>query len=1213
MKVSLCTLDSDIGSATAPVKVDIDVGSSNLSYIGLSSNGSGDLSANIGAIIWNSLDLSKVIKLKCCVSSLSLWNSSVIQKFSSLKVLRLERIRLNILPSMVGEFSGLEELYLSGNYLKILPPELGQLQRLRVLDASRNQLSLLRGELRRCTALEELNLEYNRLEKVIIPVRDFKCLHTLRLGGNELGFLPEIGPCEKLKTLTVADFVLSDEKKGPNGVQTIYETKFAEKVKPMLSLMLQHSSVHHPLLSGSLRHWAENYPDVRREILKEERNYLPQLVSMALSDNPLVVSETCSLLSLLVEDSPILATKILDILYASSIIGLMRSPDSKIQKSGLELIGTICSNSEDAVEKLLSDGRFLADLLSHALEFQEEESVWVESLKVLGNLAFSRTGKIAIKDQGDVLARLERLSHSSLERNCLSAIDVPVKVRSAAIRALAILGNIDAVASAVGRQSPRSRGLRILTMDGGGMKGLATVRLLKALEERIKCPIHSVFDLIVGTSTGGLLTVAIALRKFSLEECEDIYKVLGRKVFARPAVNESRESWMDIFTRTFQLKTEHVRAVVVGHKHDASVYEDLLKNYCTFRDDDRCLSDRLIDTTPLDVPKVALVSTLGSNSPPIPFVFRNYEVCEAYSGAHLNRGSSKYEIWQAVRASSAAIYYLDDFTCGTDTFHDGAVTSNNPSLVAVQEARALWPNTPIDVIVSLGTGSTPHRKRENASGFIAAGSIMLESATNVNRAHETLSTFTPLVPGLKYFRFDPVDDRCEMDLDEIDPHKWMDLELAVDEYVENNVNEIAAAAACLVDSSHSREPETQMFQSICKNKGKKYGLLLVKNSFHIETDVSVTGKACFLPPFCVSNLDLGSEFEMENDSKEKVSEFRHPSSSVEEGKQIIALEKSQNEPEEKKKDKSSPSTPLKDFSEPSNLSSVEFNVNDMIGSTISWGSSWFSPWKRDPSQIVLPESELDSKSENALEINCERKGNTSLKSNQSLSTESEKQVSHEACKIQRQKRGYFKFKEEVIKHSKDAHILHLCLPSCSTGLILIWEENFCAIPSVGDESSQLVKDTGYDPSQISLVELFEKKGGRITSNGLIVELINSQYLINQHHSRKLQSVLLLRKMTPIEVMDHQDIMGLADVLRGKIVIVSDTLPDACLEALKRCDVVGIVSPIHPLNDINVTWQASFFEALYAGIQEREDLEVALEYAESSSADLKGLFKIERTN
>ena len=44
---------------------------------------------------------------------------------------------------------------------------------------------------------------------------------------------------------------------------------------------------------------------------------------------------------------------------------------------------------------------------------------------------------------------------------------------------------------------------------------------------------------------------------------------------------------------------------------------------------------------------------------------------------------------QAVRASAAAPYYLDDFSVGEERFQDGAATANNPTLIAIQQVN-VW-------------------------------------------------------------------------------------------------------------------------------------------------------------------------------------------------------------------------------------------------------------------------------------------------------------------------------------------------------------------------------------------------------------------------------------------------------------------------------------------------------------------------------------------
>lgn len=129
--------------------------------------------------------------------------------------------------------------------------------------------------------------------------------------------------------------------------------------------------------------------------------------------------------------------------------------------------------------------------------------------------------------------------------------------------------------------------------------------------------------------------------------------------------------------------------------------------------------------------------------------------------------------------ATAAIYYLDDFECNGNRFQDGALVGNNPSLIALQEAHQLWPESSISALVSIGTGSTPISERGiGLSSFIDTGSVLIESATSVDQVHRYLSTIARMLPRMKYFRLNPVDERCNMELDSVDPKKWRDLEEA---------------------------------------------------------------------------------------------------------------------------------------------------------------------------------------------------------------------------------------------------------------------------------------------------------------------------------------------------------------------------------------------------------------------------------------------------
>lgn len=63
----------------------------------------------------------------------------------------------------------------------------------------------------------------------------------------------------------------------------------------------------------------------------------------------------------------------------------------------------------------------------------------------------------------------------------------------------------------------------------------------------------------------------------------------------------------------------------------------------------------------------------------------------------------------------------------------------------------------------------------------------MESACSVERVDEQLSVLLPMIPGCKYFRFQPTDaDNCDQDLDETDPEALDKLVNATKEYIHRN-------------------------------------------------------------------------------------------------------------------------------------------------------------------------------------------------------------------------------------------------------------------------------------------------------------------------------------------------------------------------------------------------------------------------------------------
>lgn len=82
--------------------------------------------------------------------------------------------------------------------------------------------------------------------------------------------------------------------------------------------------------------------------------------------------------------------------------------------------------------------------------------------------------------------------------------------------------------------------IRILAIEGGGVYGLLPAHVLKYIEEKSKKPIAELFDVIMGTSTGALLSVFLTMPddqnrpKYTASEAIEIYRKDGKKIFYNP-------------------------------------------------------------------------------------------------------------------------------------------------------------------------------------------------------------------------------------------------------------------------------------------------------------------------------------------------------------------------------------------------------------------------------------------------------------------------------------------------------------------------------------------------------------------------------------------------------------------------------------------------------------------------------------------------------
>lgn len=225
---------------------------------------------------------------------------------------------------------------------------------------------------------------------------------------------------------------------------------------------------------------------------------------------------------------------------------------------------------------------------------------------------------------------------------------------------------------------------RILCIDGGGILGAFPAAFLASLEDHIDEPIGSYFDLIAGTSTGGIIATGLAMG-LSASEILEFYERDGPKIFA--AEGSRVENWIKNKARIF-------RQLVVS-KYSSDRLRDALEN---------ALGEKRIGDA-----KTRLI--LPAWNPEAQRVY-------IYKTAHHPRLAVDYKIAavDAVMATASAPTYFRQHISDEDVgLIDGGVWANNPIAVAVVEAISTlgWKSDEIDVL-SLGCLDEIYTIPENA-------------------------------------------------------------------------------------------------------------------------------------------------------------------------------------------------------------------------------------------------------------------------------------------------------------------------------------------------------------------------------------------------------------------------------------------------------------------------------------------------------------------
>jgi predicted acylesterase/phospholipase RssA len=232
---------------------------------------------------------------------------------------------------------------------------------------------------------------------------------------------------------------------------------------------------------------------------------------------------------------------------------------------------------------------------------------------------------------------------------------------------------------------------KILSMDGGAVRAIIQGRVLSEIEKRTNTPCALLFDLIAGTSSGGNLAMGLVMPdehgrpKYPATEASISYKANTPRIFSR-----SFSQRINPFSSLLQ------------EKYSSDVARDVYKTYYG----ESRLSQAL---TPVVITAYEIERGMA-------YFFKSEEA----------KRDPRHDFYMrdVVLATTAAPTFFEPARVQNvslaDTFYfvDGGVYANNPAMIALVEARRMFPDEGEFLLVSLGSGSLSHAlKCEQVKGW----------------------------------------------------------------------------------------------------------------------------------------------------------------------------------------------------------------------------------------------------------------------------------------------------------------------------------------------------------------------------------------------------------------------------------------------------------------------------------------------------------------
>jgi patatin-like phospholipase/acyl hydrolase len=302
--------------------------------------------------------------------------------------------------------------------------------------------------------------------------------------------------------------------------------------------------------------------------------------------------------------------------------------------------------------------------------------------------------------------------------------------------------------------------VRLLSIDGGGIKGLIPAKILDYLEQTLNKPISDIFHMAAGTSTGALIVTLLSAEKekkplSTASQLVDLYKKGGSTIFQKNPL--SLGGLVDA-----QYTTEGLKKVISDKAQDLSFKS--------------CRMDTLITTYDLQQRELMPVSSWQAKE----------------------KSDQDFKISDILTAAIAAPLYfppaiISNLAQPPKKYNliDACLVANNPATCLLEEAKSRYPDADEILLLSLGTGrsKTPITFNDNTYFGLIRWSyngifdLFIDSSAEDKNIQKEYQNGT--IQG-SYFRFQPDLEAQNLSADDISEKNISILESQADEIIKSD-------------------------------------------------------------------------------------------------------------------------------------------------------------------------------------------------------------------------------------------------------------------------------------------------------------------------------------------------------------------------------------------------------------------------------------------